>query len=133
MESKFVIFLFTAFIIKHFIVDFCLQTEYQWKNKGIFGHPGGILHSGLHAVTTFNIVAIALYFTKVEYRIMFAVIVGVIDFIIHYFVDYAKVNINHHYGWKADNSNAFWVLLGLDQTLHLLTYVLIIWMTVNQL
>lgn len=39
-----ILFLFT----KHFIIDFLLQGQYQWKNKGTYGHPGGLLHSALH-------------------------------------------------------------------------------------
>lgn len=32
---------------KHFIVDFPLQAfPYQYQNKGTYGHPGGLLHSG---------------------------------------------------------------------------------------
>lgn len=38
---------------KHFIVDFPLQWEYQWKNKGTYGHPGGIIHAALHGIGTY--------------------------------------------------------------------------------
>ena len=34
---------------KHFLFDFVFQTPYQLKNKGTYGHPGGLLHAGLHA------------------------------------------------------------------------------------
>ena len=32
--------------IKHFLGDFVLQSTYQFRTKGIYGHPGGFLHSG---------------------------------------------------------------------------------------
>jgi len=38
--------------IKHFFCDFVLQTPYQFLNKGIYGHPGGFIHAGLHASTS---------------------------------------------------------------------------------
>ena len=37
---------------KHFIFDYVLQTPFQFRNKGTYGHPGGILHSGLQAIGT---------------------------------------------------------------------------------
>jgi ribulose 1,5-bisphosphate carboxylase large subunit-like protein len=45
------------------------------------------------------------------------------DMVIHYHVDWAKMNINKKYGWKADTHEAFWILLGLDQLAHAATYV----------
>ncbi len=35
-----ILWLMTAFIIKHFVADFLLQRPYQLFNKGIYGHPG---------------------------------------------------------------------------------------------
>jgi len=47
------VLLLLALTVKHFIVDFPLQAHpYQYKNKGTYGHPGGLLHSGLHLVGT---------------------------------------------------------------------------------
>lgn len=114
-----VLIVFALLIVKHFLVDFPLQKPYQWMNKGTYGHPGGILHACLHGLFTF----IALVcFTPM------AISLACLDTIIHYNIDWAKMNINAHYGWKADKDEAFWVLLGLDQLLHYLTYVLIIWL-----
>ena len=39
-------------LVKHAVADFYLQTPYQYLNKGIYGHPGGLLHSGIHVVLT---------------------------------------------------------------------------------
>ena len=41
-----------ALLFKHFLFDFVFQRPYQFLNKGIYGHPGGILHAGLHAAGT---------------------------------------------------------------------------------
>lgn len=99
---------------KHFVVDFMLQTPYQYLNKGKYGHPGGILHSWLHAMATLFIVG---YFDTSM------VMLAVLDFVIHYHVDWAKVQINSKFNWKADTHKEFWWLLGLDQFLHVLTYL----------
>ena len=37
------------------------------------------------------------------------------------------VQLAAHPGWKADNSEKFWWLLGLDQYLHALTYIFLAW------
>ena len=100
---------------KHFVVDFPLQTKFQWSNKGTYGHIGGILHAYLHAMGTM------LCFWW--YAPMACIYLGFVDMVIHYHIDWAKMNLNEKMGWKPDNSEKFWWLLGLDQFLHAMTYV----------
>lgn len=101
---------------KHFIVDFPMQVRYQWSNKGTYGHPGGILHSGLHAIATFLCFLFFAPFT-VALTALF------IDGLVHYHVDWAKMNLNKKLGWGPNTHEQFWWLLGLDQYLHALTYI----------
>jgi hypothetical protein len=103
---------------KHFVVDFPLQKEYQWRNKGTYGHPGGLLHSGLHGFFTG---LIFWFFAPVA-----CVTLGFIDFILHYHIDWAKMNLNAKMGWGANTHEEFWILLGLDQFLHAMTYILLV-------
>ncbi len=54
-----------------------------------------------------------------------------IDFGIHYVVDFSKVNIARHYGLLPNGptrlkGEMFWILLGVDQLLHALTYFYIV-------
>lgn len=112
--------LLLLFSVKHFIVDFLLQKPYQWMNKGTYGHPGGILHSGLHGIATAGLLA---FFVDP----MTAFLCGLADCVIHYHIDWAKMNLNSRMGWTATTHEEFWFLLGLDQLLHSLTYVFIIW------
>lgn len=107
--------LISLLFLKHFIVDFPLQKPYQWQNKGTYGHMGGILHAWLHGFATMWCFA--------WWAPEAAVYLGVMDMIIHYHVDWAKMNINAKYGWKPDTHEQFWWLLGLDQLAHALTYV----------
>jgi hypothetical protein len=102
---------------KHFLIDFPLQTHYQYTNKGKYGHLGGLLHSGLHGLGTLIIFS---FFTPLAYLFALA------DFLIHYHIDWAKVNINNHYGWKPTTHNQFWILLGADQYLHAMTYIIMV-------
>ena len=105
-------------LIKHFIVDFLFQTEYQWRNKGIYMHPGGIIHAMLHGIATITVF--------VFYDPIFALFAGIADAVAHYHIDWAKVNITQTAGWESNKHNEFWILVGLDQLLHQLTYVTIV-------
>lgn len=115
--------LMTLLLVKHFIWDFYYQPPYMWQNKGTFGHPGGILHSGYHALTTFYIL---LFFTNIP----LAALALVFEFVVHYLTDYAKMNINRIKGWTATTHNEFWQLTGFDQLIHQLTYVIIVMMVI---
>lgn len=117
-----IIVLLALFGTKHFIVDFLLQKKYQYSNKGIYGHPGGILHAALHGFTTWLCLIV---FTPA------AVTLAFVDFVAHYHIDWAKTNINQKMGWGPNTHEEFWYLLGLDQFLHYLTYVYIIGVAVN--
>ena len=110
------ILLMTLLLFKHFIWDFWYQPPYMWQNKGTFGHLGGIVHSGTHAITTF---VILLFFTSS----IVAAVAMVFEFIVHYLTDWAKMNINKAKGWGATTHNEFWQLTGFDQLVHQLTYI----------
>jgi hypothetical protein len=118
MSHNAIFVLMFLFFTKHFIVDFPLQTPFQWMNKGTYGHLGGILHSVLHGAAT---ILILLFFTDP----VTAAALGAADSFVHYHIDWAKMNINKKMGWAANTHAEFWTLMGLDQWLHALTYILI--------
>jgi hypothetical protein len=118
MTAHLALELLLLLFLKHFIVDFPLQKPYQYLNKGNYGHPGGILHSALHGVGTF--ICIWFFFPSVALVMAFA------DFLVHYHVDWAKVNINKAFNWGPTTHEQFWWLLGLDQLAHALTYIAIV-------
>lgn len=107
---------------KHLIIDFPMQVPYHYLNKGTYGHPGGIQHAGLHGWGTMFCFA---WFVDVP----FAIVLGGIDFVIHYHIDWAKMNLNKKLGYGPLTSEKFWWLLGLDQWLHAVTYVGLIYIT----
>ena len=100
---------------KHFLVDFPLQTKFQYSNKGTYGHPGGILHASLHGLGTF----ICIYW----YAPIAAIYLALADMFVHYHIDWAKMKLNSKLGWSPTTHEQFWWLLGLDQYLHAVTYV----------
>ena len=107
--------LITLLFTKHFIVDFPMQTKFQWSNKGTYGHAGGILHAWLHCMGSL----FCLYW----YAPVAAWYLAAADGLIHYHVDWAKMNLNKRLGWGPTTHEQFWWLLGLDQFLHALTYI----------
>jgi hypothetical protein len=111
--------------IKHFICDFPLQMfPWLYNNKGRYLHPGGIVHAASHGIGTFIVLAL-LIDSKT------ALTYALIDFIVHYHIDWAKMNLSSKYDLKPTNSEWFWVLLGFDQLLHHLTYFAIIYYAFN--
>lgn len=113
-----VLWLFLALQVKHFLIDFPLQNKFQWSNKGTYGHPGGILHAGLHGIGT--------YICLAWWSPYAAVILSLIDAIVHYHIDWAKMNLNSKFGWGPNTHEQFWWLLGADQLAHQLTYIWLI-------
>jgi hypothetical protein len=125
--------------VKHLIVDFALQPPYMYLNKGKFGHPGGIIHSLLHAAST--IVVIGIWSVVTKYGIAGAhalVNIVVLEFWWHYMTDLTKVRLCQHFGWRAlppkgkehdvqelAKCNCFWIALGVDQFSHFTNYLVI--------
>jgi hypothetical protein len=109
------LWLILALFVKHFVVDFPLQKPYQYLNKGTYGHFGGILHSSLHGLFT----ALVFWFVAP----LSCIFLGLFDAVIHYHVDWAKMNLNKKMGWGPTTHEEFWWLLGADQLAHALTYV----------
>lgn len=109
---------FLILIIKHFVCDYPLQTPYMLKNKGTYGHPGGILHSAIHALGT----TVAFFVITPTLLVGLAIMAG--EFVAHYHIDWSKENVIRRMGWTAKDGN-FWLALGTDQLAHHLTYVAI--------
>jgi hypothetical protein len=102
-------------LIKHFICDFLLQANpWIYSNKSTYGHTGGLAHSALHGIGTLIILAFWLGAGAWVYALA--------DTVIHYHIDWVKMNAGKRYALQPDNSDWYWILLGFDQLLHPLTY-----------
>jgi len=116
-----IILLLALFGIKHFICDFVLQYPYMLEQKGTYGAAGGIAHATIHALGTLVVLVIALPWGLSAH--IAALILGIIDGVIHYHIDWVKQQLNNGLT-VADRM--FWVWFGADQGLHYLTYIAII-------
>ena len=109
-----------ALFVKHFICDFPLQIwPWMYRNKSTYLHPGGIAHAAVHGAGTF-VVMVFFDFTT-------AWIAGLFDILVHYHIDWAKMNVNARLNLRPDNSEWFWIALGFDQLLHHATYFIIVY------
>ncbi len=117
------VFLFLLLLqIKHWYIDFVDQTEKEVVGKGIYGNGSGIAHSFKHGVGTF----LAVILITGWFYYVWAIILAVIDFILHYHIDWLKININKKHNYTPQDKN-FWVWLGADQLAHQITYLFLAW------
>jgi len=117
------------FILKHLICDFLLQGPYQFLNKGNLRHPGGYIHAGINGIGTMVVLAIAIPTTILSFPGL--VLLGVLEFVTHYAIDCAKININAKMKWGPLTSPYYWYSLGLDQALHWFIYTILIYMALG--
>ena len=104
--------------VKHFLFDFVFQRPYEFfRHKGDYGHPSGIVHSGLHAIGSMPVFLVI----APGFWVGFAIVVG--EFLIHYHVDWTKEQIERRFSLSPANKSA---VLGADQLAHHLTYAAIL-------
>jgi len=107
-------------MLKHTAADFFLQTPFQYCNKGIYGHPGGFLHAGVHVALT-----PLVYLVIAPASMLLAASIALGEFVVHYHIDWAKEQITRRAGYTPQTPR-FWHALGVDQLLHGLTYLVIV-------
>lgn len=106
-----------AFLIKHFLADFLLQTD--WMAAGKDRPKGWLLplaaHAGVHGAMT------AALFLAVAPPLAW---LALADMLIHGIIDRLK-SISTRRSALTPRQTAFWWLFGLDQSLHHLTHIVL--------
>lgn len=105
---------------KHFLFDFVFQSDWQVRNKGRYGHLGGLVHASLHAIGTLIVGLLAVAFGGLA--LITALFMAVADVLIHYHIDWAKAQISRRLTLTPDR-DGFWIALGADQAAHQATYL----------
>ncbi|MDI3337216.1 DUF3307 domain-containing protein [Defluviimonas aestuarii] len=118
-EISWVLRLAVLLQFKHLLADFMLQNAYILNNRSKWGHPGGILHAAIHVVG--SLIVLAVMAVPAQYIVRLLIFEG----FVHYHIDWIKDNVGKRYNLTPDN-RSFWVLTGLDQYMHQLTYVAMI-------
>ncbi len=125
----------TCFIVKHFICDFPIQIQTPWMflNKGIYGHLGGIAHAAIHMSASYPILVVFMMLSPLpeDYlRQDLGLFYGLLLFegLVHYHMDWFKMWWVGRKGYYPDVHPQFWTWLGIDQMVHYLTYVVMVWL-----
>ena len=113
MPSTVLIFVFLLFV-KHAFCDLAIQRLYPSNKTEYFNKPAHT-HYFHHGVGTF-LIALMI-------DIKFAFVIGFLDYLIHWHVDYCKSLVRQRFGWQEQDLS-FWVLQSVDQVLHYLTSIL---------
>ena len=117
-QTSLALAIMAVLLVKHMVFDFVLQSRYQLANKHIYGHPGGLLHAGLHLLGTLVAIAMARPSPTVAILILAA------EFLVHYHVDWAKERLLLWGRWAGDDARR-WAVFGADQLIHGLSYLAI--------
>jgi hypothetical protein len=117
----------TAFVVKHWVCDFLLQNRYMLGKFKAW--PDFVLpltaHSAVNAIGTLAVGALVLR----DGLLMFIEPLfwaALAEFVAHFAIDRIKASPNLLGRYKDTNTGIFWNVLGFDQMLHGLTYVLMI-------
>lgn len=123
MNTKEIFTLLILFQLKQYLGDFVLQTKYMLQ-KGAEGwsflYPL-LLHSAIHGTMTMLI----LFFVSPDYWWF-----GIIDFLIHALMDWIKAAPQYLGRYNDIRTDLYWRIFGLDQMVHHLTHVGLIWLAV---
>lgn len=107
--------------IKHMLGDFFLQTKVMLNGRGQYLHIGRLMHAGVHAALSF------LVFIAVGAPIGFVLLLVLAELVVHFHIDWWKGRLTTVQNLTPAQA-AYWRATGIDQALHQLTYVAMIWL-----
>jgi hypothetical protein len=104
------------FQVKHFVADFVLQTAYLYRNKGIYGHPAGFIHAGIHAGGSVPAMLVLTWSTPLLLALL------AVEIVVHYHTDWLKLYIDRRLRLGI-SQKMYWIVFGADQLIHQMTYL----------
>lgn len=105
---------------KHMFADYFLQTKMMLDGRETYIHFGRFLHAGVHAVGSL------LVFAVIGAPVAFILPLILAEWVVHYHIDWLKGRYTAIQKLTPADA-AFWRAAGVDQALHQLTYVVMIW------
>lgn len=106
--------------IKHMFADYYLQTPKMLSGRGEYFHLGRAQHAAVHVAG--SVIVLAAFGAPV----LFILTVGLLEWVIHFNIDFLKASYSDKKQLEPTQA-AFWRATGLDQCLHNLTYVAMVW------
>jgi uncharacterized protein DUF3307 len=115
-----ILLLFCLLQIKHMFADFFLQTRRMLSGRSTYLHVGRAQHAGVHALLSIP----AFLVIGTGYGFVLAVIVA--EWVVHFHLDWAKARYSEVRALNPSQAR-FWGAFGVDQALHQLTYIVMVW------
>lgn len=115
-EAVWLLGLLLALQCKHLAADFLFQTRYMLVHKGTYGHPGGLLHAGVHGTLSLGILML------MGVPPWPALALSAAETLVHYHLDWGKERWNRRRAVTPTDAR-YWYAVGTDQWLHQLTYL----------
>ena len=115
---------FYLLLVKHAVADLWLQSRFN--NKKNYGEKENLLKPKLY-LHSLDHAGLTLVVTLIFAGIYWAIIIAILDFVLHSVIDYVKriytlrTNLN-------TNSDKFWKVQALDQIAHFSCYMLYVLM-----
>ena len=101
--------------------DFFLQTKTMLNGRGQYMHFGRLMHAGVHALLSFVV------FMIVGSPLVFVLLLVLAEMIVHFHIDWWKGQLTAKQNLTPAQAS-YWRATGIDQALHQLTYVAMIWL-----
>lgn len=106
--------------IKHMFADYYLQTPKMLSGRSTYFHWGRAQHAGVHVLG--SVIVFLLFGAPWS----FIVIIAALEWVVHFNIDFAKASYSDKKKLSPTQA-AFWRAAGLDQLMHNLTYVAMVW------
>lgn len=120
IELHMVLLLLTLLQVKHLLADFFFQTPRMLADRARYLHLGRVQHAGLHA----GLSLMALLVVGVGPEM--ALVICLAEGIAHFHIDWIKGRHADLSG-KGPEHAGYWHAFGVDQFMHQLTYVAMLW------
>ena len=117
--------LLISLLVCHFLADYCLTTPQMIAAKA---SGKKLQHVALHALVHAALMGAVL----LAFCVSCVVGLFALELVTHFVIDYGKGFLGRKFPAFADNTKKlFWMLYGLDQLLHLLVIVVIVYFAVS--
>jgi len=118
-----VLVLFGLFQVKHMLADYFMQTPRMLSGRSEYWHMGRAQHAFVHAIGS------GLVFLVVGTPLVLLAAICLAEWVVHFNIDWAKARFTDDKNLSPAEPR-FWQAFGVDQTLHGLTYVAMVWLWV---
>lgn len=106
--------------VKHMFADYFLQTPKMLSGRGEYWHMGRAQHAGVHALGSF------LIFLILGAPLGLTLGLVAFEWVVHFNIDYCKARYSDDKELNPTQA-LFWRAAGVDQAMHQLTYVAMLW------